>query len=225
MPLEEGVTVDLPEIAENGNIVPYKLDVESPMTEDDYVERLHLLSTANPQAAVATFHFTPLSGKATVTGRMRLAKTQDVVAVAETSTGKLLIGTAEHQGHHRRLRKRVTPWQRPRDHASSFPRGASIGEIIEVKALITHVMETGNRKDCRRQADPAQYHPLVHRHLRRQSRVHGRVRLRDLGQPVHRLLHEGAGAGRVRAHLDRRPGQQEPSRKRSLNIVPGPPPG
>lgn len=92
VPLEEGVTLELPEIAENGNIVPYKLAVASPMTEDDYVERLHLLSTANPQAAVATFHFTLLSGAAAVTGRMRLAKTQDVVAVAETSTGKLLIG-------------------------------------------------------------------------------------------------------------------------------------
>ena len=92
VPLEEGVTLELPEIAENGNIVPYKLAVASPMTDEDHVERLHLLSTANPQAAVATFHFTPLSGKANVTGRMRLAKTQDVVAVAETSTGKLLIG-------------------------------------------------------------------------------------------------------------------------------------
>jgi sulfur-oxidizing protein SoxY len=92
VPEEAGVIVDLPEIAENGNIVPYKLEVESPMTEVDYVLRLHLLSTANPQAAVATFHFTPLSGKAAVTGRMRLAKTQDVVAVALTSTGRLLMG-------------------------------------------------------------------------------------------------------------------------------------
>lgn len=92
VPLEEGVALELPEIAENGNIVPYKLAVASPMSEEDYVQRLHLLSTANPQAAVATFHFTPLSGVATVTGRMRLAKTQDVVAVAETSMGKLLIG-------------------------------------------------------------------------------------------------------------------------------------
>jgi sulfur-oxidizing protein SoxY len=92
VPLEEGVEMELPEIAENGNIVPYKLAVLSPMTDDDHVAHLHLLSTANPQAAVATFHFTSLSGSATVTGRMRLAKTQDVVAIAETSTGKLLIG-------------------------------------------------------------------------------------------------------------------------------------
>jgi sulfur-oxidizing protein SoxY len=97
VPLEEGIKVELPEIAENGNIVPYKLMVESPMTEDDFIQRLHLLSTANPQAAVATFHFTPLSGVATVTGRMRLAKTQDVVAVAETSTGKIMIGRSKVQ--------------------------------------------------------------------------------------------------------------------------------
>ena len=29
-----------------------------------------------------------------------------------------------------------------------FPEQASAGEIIEIKALITHVMETGNRKDA-----------------------------------------------------------------------------
>lgn len=91
---EEGkIGMDMPEFAENGNTVPYKIEVESPMTDADYVTRLHLLSTANPQPTVATFHFTPLSGRAAVTGRMRLARSQDVVAVAETSTGALLIGT------------------------------------------------------------------------------------------------------------------------------------
>jgi len=92
VPEEAQVSLDLPEIAENGNTVPYKIEVESPMTEADHVKKLHLLSTANPQAAVATFHFTPQSGKAAVAGRMRLAKTQDVVAVAETSGGKFLMG-------------------------------------------------------------------------------------------------------------------------------------
>jgi sulfur-oxidizing protein SoxZ len=29
-----------------------------------------------------------------------------------------------------------------------FPEQAQAGEIIEIKALITHVMETGNRKDA-----------------------------------------------------------------------------
>ncbi len=91
-PLQERVTLELPDIAENGNIVPYKIEVESPMTEADYIARVHLLSTANPQPSVATFHFTPQSGKAVVTGRMRLAKTQDVIVIAVTNTNTLLEG-------------------------------------------------------------------------------------------------------------------------------------
>lgn len=90
-PIEGRMTIELPEDAENGNIVPYKISVESPMTAADYIARVYLLSTQNPQATVATFHFTPLSGVATVSGRMRLAKTQDVVAVGLTSENSLLI--------------------------------------------------------------------------------------------------------------------------------------
>jgi sulfur-oxidizing protein SoxY len=92
-PLDERVIVDIPELAENGNIVPYKLDVESPMTAEDHITKLYLLSTQNPQAKVAVFSFTLASGKAAVTGRMRLAKTQDVVAIAETNKGEFLRGT------------------------------------------------------------------------------------------------------------------------------------
>jgi sulfur-oxidizing protein SoxY len=90
-PIEGRVTLEMPEDAENGNIVPYTIAIESPMTEADSISRVYLLSTQNPQASVATFHFTPLSGKAQVSGRMRLAKTQEVVAVALTNANSLLI--------------------------------------------------------------------------------------------------------------------------------------
>jgi sulfur-oxidizing protein SoxY len=92
-PVNARVTVDLPDLAENGNIVPYKLDVESPMTAEDHITKLYLLSTQNPQAKVAVFKFTLASGKAAVTGRMRLAKTQDVIAIAETNKGEFLRGS------------------------------------------------------------------------------------------------------------------------------------
>ncbi|WP_439543798.1 thiosulfate oxidation carrier protein SoxY [Hyphomicrobium sp.] len=91
-PIEGRVTLELPDYAENGNIVPYKISIESPMSAEDNIQRVTLLSTQNPQATVAVFHFTPLSGKAIVSGRMRLAKTQEVVAVALTSSNSLLIG-------------------------------------------------------------------------------------------------------------------------------------
>ena len=43
-----------------------------------------------PQPLIGTFRFTLESGKAAVSSRMRLAKTQDVVALAELSDGTFL---------------------------------------------------------------------------------------------------------------------------------------
>lgn len=90
-PQEQGLTLDLPDSVENGDYVPVALAVDSPMTAEDHVKAIHLLSTANPRASVATFRFSLLSGKARVTSRMRLAKTQDVVALAELSGGRILL--------------------------------------------------------------------------------------------------------------------------------------
>jgi sulfur-oxidizing protein SoxY len=90
-PQSSGLTLDLPESVDNGDYVPVALSVDSPMTAEDHVEAVHLLSTANPRASVATFRFTLLSGRAQVTSRMRLAKTQDVVAIAELSGGRILL--------------------------------------------------------------------------------------------------------------------------------------
>jgi sulfur-oxidizing protein SoxY len=92
-PSSGGVDMDIPAAVENGDYVPIALGVESPMTEQSYVKAIHLLSPANPRARVATFKFTPLSGRARVTTVMRLAKTQEVVAVAELSDGTLLMST------------------------------------------------------------------------------------------------------------------------------------
>jgi sulfur-oxidizing protein SoxY len=85
------LTLDLPEIAENGNTVPFTVSVESPMSETEHVKTIHILATANPQPGVAVFRFSPLSGKATVASRMRLARTQDVIGIAELSDGRFLM--------------------------------------------------------------------------------------------------------------------------------------
>jgi sulfur-oxidizing protein SoxY len=76
-PSEGKFALELPEIAENGNTVPFTVSVESPMTEKDHVKAIHVIATANPQPGVATFRLTPLSGKAAVSSRLRLARTQD----------------------------------------------------------------------------------------------------------------------------------------------------
>ncbi|CCD91500.1 putative sulfur oxidation protein (soxY) [Bradyrhizobium sp. ORS 375] len=83
------ITLDLPEIAENGNTVPLALSVESPMTADNYVKEVLFVADGNPNAGVATLMFTPLSGKAEASIRIRLAQTQNVIAVAKMSDGSL----------------------------------------------------------------------------------------------------------------------------------------
>ncbi len=88
--IKEGrIKLDLPEIAENGNTVPISVSAESPMTDADHVKAVHLFAEKNPLPNVATINFTPMSGVAEASLRMRLAGTQNVVAVAEMSDGSL----------------------------------------------------------------------------------------------------------------------------------------
>lgn len=93
VPVEGKINFELPEIAENGNFVPVTITVESPMTAEDHVKAIHLLSTSNPVAHVATFRLSPANAIARIQSRMRLAKTQDVIALAEMSDGTLAIST------------------------------------------------------------------------------------------------------------------------------------
>jgi sulfur-oxidizing protein SoxY len=89
------IKLDLPSIAENGLVVPLGVDVESPMTDADYVKAVHVFADGNPNPGVASFYFTPMMPKATVQIRMRLAQTQNIVAVAEMSDGKLFMAKRE----------------------------------------------------------------------------------------------------------------------------------
>ncbi|MGB5216510.1 MAG: thiosulfate oxidation carrier protein SoxY [Anderseniella sp.] len=92
-PASGKITLKAPEIAENGNTVPISVSVESAMSGDDVVESVIILAEGNPNPAVATFHFTELSGEASATTRMRLAKTQNVVAVAKMKDGSVYSDT------------------------------------------------------------------------------------------------------------------------------------
>ena len=88
--LESGkIKLDVPEIAENGLVVPVNVDVESPMTDADYVKAVHIFADGNPLPGVVTYRFTPACGKASASTRMRLAQTQNIICVAEMSNGTL----------------------------------------------------------------------------------------------------------------------------------------
>ncbi|UCH73277.1 MAG: thiosulfate oxidation carrier protein SoxY [Rhodospirillales bacterium] len=89
------ITLDLPQIAENGNTVPIGIEVDSPMTESDYVKSVHIFAEGNPNPEVASLHFTPANGVAKASTRMRLLRTQNVVAVAKMSDGSVYRETVE----------------------------------------------------------------------------------------------------------------------------------
>ncbi len=88
-PAEGRVDLAMPEIAENGNVVPFDVTVDSPMTDADYVKAVHVVATGNPTPGVASYMMSPGMGEATVSSRMRLGKTQEVIAVAEMSDGSV----------------------------------------------------------------------------------------------------------------------------------------
>ena len=95
-PIQEGrVNLDLPKLAENGNVVPVTVSIESPMTAQDHVQAIHLFSEKNPLPDVAEFRLGPHNGKARVSTRVRLAETQRVMAVAVLSDGSLWSATVE----------------------------------------------------------------------------------------------------------------------------------
>nr|MAF49989.1 thiosulfate oxidation carrier protein SoxY [Rhodospirillaceae bacterium]MDP6429714.1 thiosulfate oxidation carrier protein SoxY [Rhodospirillales bacterium]MDP6646370.1 thiosulfate oxidation carrier protein SoxY [Rhodospirillales bacterium] len=84
-----GIKLKLPEIAENGAVVPLTVKVDSPMTSGNYVKAIHVVADKNPNPQVATFHLTPAMGRAQVSTRLRLAKTQNIIAVAVMSDGSV----------------------------------------------------------------------------------------------------------------------------------------
>lgn len=84
---EGRVKFEISPLVENGNAVPVKVQIDSPMTAGDHVRRIALFNEKNPQADVVVFHLSPRTGRAQVSTRIRLATSQAVVALAETSDG------------------------------------------------------------------------------------------------------------------------------------------
>jgi sulfur-oxidizing protein SoxY len=95
-PLRKGkVTIDVPPLVENGNTVPIKVSVDSPMTATDYVRAIHIFNEKNPQPDVIGALLGPRAGKAVLSTRIKLAAAQKVVAVAQLSDGSFWADDAD----------------------------------------------------------------------------------------------------------------------------------
>lgn len=77
---ETGVELTAPEIAENGNTVPISIEAEGAVS-------VLVLAAGNPTPGVAQFNFGAMSGAQAASTRVRLAGTQDIIAVAKMADG------------------------------------------------------------------------------------------------------------------------------------------
>ncbi len=82
------LSITAPEIAENGNTVP--IEVSAPGAA-----MVAVFADGNPVPNVATFNFGPLNPTRTAATRIRLAKTQNVVAIAKMEDGSFQRASAE----------------------------------------------------------------------------------------------------------------------------------
>ena len=151
------VRLELPERFEYGNTVPLAFSVDSPMTAADHVRRVDVFAEGNPFPEVATVYFTPDSGRASMSTRIRLNEgKQEVVTVAELSDGSAWVGRRAVQvsisGCSAEPGVAVAypmPTPKPR---LDVPAEVGRDEIVEIKTMISHRMETGLRTDA--EGDP-----------------------------------------------------------------------
>jgi sulfur-oxidizing protein SoxY len=94
-PGEARVRIEIAPLVENGNAVPVTVWVDSPMTAAEHVSEIALFNELNPQRDVARFVLTPELGRARVSTRIRLASSQQLVAVARLSDGSFFAQTAD----------------------------------------------------------------------------------------------------------------------------------
>ena len=89
------VTIDVPPLVENGNTVALAIEVESPMTPQDHVKAIHVFNEKNPQPHVFSARLGPQNGRAVIATRIKLADSQKIIAIAETSTGQFFSASAD----------------------------------------------------------------------------------------------------------------------------------
>ena len=95
-PTREGkVKFDIAPLVENGNTVPITITVDNPMTAANHVQAIAVFNEKNPQREVIACKLTPRVGRPVVSTRIRLATTQQLVAVAKLSDGSYWTHTVD----------------------------------------------------------------------------------------------------------------------------------
>lgn len=144
-PMLEGLTLDLPLVAEDGSSVALTVAMETALENGEYLSSIQLFAPGNPRPEVARFDLSPAANPASIATRIRLSESQQVVAVAMTNTGRAFLATRD-------VRVTVSGClagdRGNRDMTMSTTRVAlagtpSNGQPVAVRTLINHPMETG----------------------------------------------------------------------------------
>ena len=148
----DGINIEVPDHVDSGNSVPLTVSLNSAMNAEDFPRVVHVLAHSNPNPQVVSAWFLPEGGQAAFSTRIRLEKSQKITAVAQMSDGRLLrtdryiditLGACadDSSGSHQDI-----DTFRPQMRVYA-PEHARAGEIIPVRAIISHPMETGLRLD------------------------------------------------------------------------------
>lgn len=89
------VKLEIAPLVDNGNVVPMRVRVDSPMTAADHVAEIAVFNEKNPQKDVARFTLGPRAGKADISTRIRLATSQKLVALARMNDGSVWSDTVD----------------------------------------------------------------------------------------------------------------------------------
>ncbi|MBI5121035.1 MAG: thiosulfate oxidation carrier protein SoxY [Rhodospirillales bacterium] len=91
-PIKDGagmVEFTIPMIAENGSVVPARVEVKGAMGKGQYAKAIYIIADKNRRPLSAKYTFTQDAGGALVGTNLRLGDTSNVRAVVELSDGSL----------------------------------------------------------------------------------------------------------------------------------------
>ena len=91
-PIHDGaeiIALDAPYRAHDAAVVPISIEPAFPQTEERHIKTVTLLIDENPLPVAGRFHFTPASGRASLSTRVRVNAYTNIRAIAETNDGKL----------------------------------------------------------------------------------------------------------------------------------------
>ncbi len=147
-PVARGLRLEMPLVSEDGSRVDVTVSVDHAMNDDDYVRTIHLFAPGNPTPEVARFSLSPALAEPRVTSRIRINESQTVVALAELSDGRVLVGQHDIRVTvsgclARNGEAAADSMQTPR---IGLPRQLRQDRPVDIRTMIDHPMETGLRE-------------------------------------------------------------------------------